>query len=102
MRWRIYYSNGSTWDSVDDGPWDDAPQRGVLAVVEEKNGRREIRRGGDYYRLSEDTVICTEDRDDIIAMIGFETFESSIKFGRFVSDAAMRRLEKHIREDWGS
>lgn len=32
VRWRIYYSDGSTYSSVD-GSWDNAPGKGVVAVV---------------------------------------------------------------------
>ena len=32
VRWRIYYADGSTYSNLS-GSWDDAPSRGVVAVV---------------------------------------------------------------------
>lgn len=55
MAWRIYYSDGSTFDSSDGEP-DEAPALGfICAVGYRPNGHRYIMHGWDHYFYDRDT-----------------------------------------------
>ena len=54
--WRIYYADGSTFDSTD-GPVRSAPREGFLvAIGYDEQGRRYIMHGWDFYRFDEPTA----------------------------------------------
>ena len=89
--WKIYYANGSTFDS-NNGPWEDKPGWGILAVVyfrpdsnEPKVGGRgwEITSGGDFYIRYEDNTVISMDRDSLMDYIVNEL--GLIGVGRMVS-----------------
>ncbi len=98
-RWIIFYDNETTVDS-DMCSWDDAPAEGVLAVVEIIGDKRNVRSGGDFYRLCPDgTVVGEEDWRTLLTQIGRKDLEplSTIKFGRYVSASKMERVFKRVR-----
>lgn len=54
MNWRIYYADGTTFSSAD-GSWDDAPARGVIAVVRPNpQTGRSVEKGRAFYIMDPD------------------------------------------------
>lgn len=62
INWRIYYADGTRWDSTF-GTWEDAPTDGVVCVVvRDPEFGRLILNGLDYYySLSDDEIGHTRD-----------------------------------------
>lgn len=67
--WRIYYDNGTTFDS-DDGPWSEAPSDGVLYVIETCDDRVIVHSGADWYFEMDDSIIATGDPGPLIRKFG--------------------------------
>lgn len=49
MKWKIWYADGSTFDSSQGAPAD-APTEGVQAIGECRDGRKLVHTGADFYR----------------------------------------------------
>jgi hypothetical protein len=83
-RFRIYYDDGSVWDSRRDGPWNDAPSDGVQVVMIKRGPRKdyqEIVQGHDLF---------------ILPALG-----DDVKVGRQMDDDAYQALvERAIAEGW--
>lgn len=94
--WRVYYDDGSTYDS-DDGPWSDAPADGIICVVRRDGERTEFVSGGDYYvRFAEDgSIIATEDIGPLLRRLA-----PWLKFGRFTSHRNQARIMDRAKDDW--
>jgi hypothetical protein len=99
VAWRLYYRDGSTYDSVS-GPWDEAPTEGVLVVVENRDGRVTLHMGADHYQLEDDGTIVMRDARTLIANIGRVSM-SRVLFGWYVSASQMERAIERARQDWG-
>lgn len=100
MSWRIYYDNDQTF-SDDDGPWDEAPNEGVLVIVETLNGQTAIHSGHDFYQLEDDGSIVMRDERTILHAVGYVVM-STVKFGRYTSNRRMARtLERAVQEAKG-
>ena len=90
MRWKVYYSDGTTYCDMD-GPIEDAPKRGVIIVASECDlmGRK-YDRSTDYY--------CWFDYGwrgvDIFGMYDYLTQPGYkvVLFGRTVEDSVWREL----------
>lgn len=95
MDWRIYYDDGSTFDS-DDGAFHDAPSDGVICVVRRDGEKVEFLSGADFYvRFDEDgSIAATGDIGPLLRKLGF------VKFGRFTSNRNQERVMARAREDW--
>lgn len=91
--WKIYYDDGSTFDS-NDGEWDEAPLDGVIFVVEKVGDRTVFHSGNDYYVMMADTVMTTGDLGPILRKLGF------VKFGRWTSHRTFERISQRVREEW--
>ncbi len=96
--WKVYYANGSTFDS-NDGHWEDKPGWGFLAVVyfrpdsdEPKIGGRgwEIASGDSFYIRYEDNTILSIDRNDLMDYIVNEL--GLVGVGRLVSQVEFKRV----------
>jgi hypothetical protein len=49
MKWKLWYSDGSTF-THEDGSWEDAPSRGIVVLVyDDGETGREVEHGKDYY-----------------------------------------------------
>jgi hypothetical protein len=81
-RFRIWYDNGTVWDSAVDGPWDAAPSEGVQCVLIHCGGDyQEIVQGEDEYRLPE--------------------LGRRVKYGRWMDGRSYNALIKNaINEGW--
>ena len=99
-QWRIYYGDGTTFDS-NDGSWEGAPSENVQLVIlyEGENDntipprpRRFIFSGDDYY--FKDGEIFGSSFDDITKVRG------SIKFGKFLSDDDFSRIRLKAEVDF--
>ncbi len=98
--WKIYYANGSTFDS-NDGSWKEKPGWGILAVVyfrpdsdDPKIGGRgwEIASGGDFYVRYADNTVISMDRDSLMDYIVNEL--GLIGVGRMVSWVEFQRVSR--------
>ncbi len=66
MDWRIYYADGSTFDSSQGEP-NDAPPTGVACIMQRDASGREVVKGDDYYYWGGPTdQWCGADRDAVI------------------------------------
>lgn len=96
--WRIYYGDGSTFDSKA-GLWEVAPSENVQVVTlfettRDRQGRptRYIMNGSDYY--FKDGEIFGHSFDDITKARG------SIKFGKYLTDEAFELIRRFAVEDY--
>jgi hypothetical protein len=55
MEWRIYYSDGSTFDSNQGNPFDAPTEFFICAVGYDEKGHRYIMHGWNYYRWDKET-----------------------------------------------
>lgn len=94
MRWRIYYTDGSTFSSADGDP-EDAPAFGVQVVVQwsYERGRDKLHLGDCYYY---DCVAGTwYNSDKIGALLAFARYPRAmraLKHGEFTTDENFKAI----------
>lgn len=86
MRWRIYYSDGSTF-SDRDGPPFEAPQLDVQVVAMHLDGRGFINHGKDAYYWRPDIGWSGCDQAGLWDYLMFYRGPKAVIFGRSVRDA---------------
>jgi hypothetical protein len=92
--WRIYYDNGSTFDSGD-GPWSEAPVDGVICIAVKDREKIKFYSGADYYwRFKDGSIADTSDLGPLLRTLGV------IKFGRFTSNRNHERVMQRARDEW--
>ena len=90
MRYRVYYSDGTTHD----GP--NPPPRDVQAILEyDDEGQLIIRSGGDYYVLRDGVWIEV----DIFGLFDFLMDSGIVLFGRTVSNSEYREVMRKAMEE---
>lgn len=100
MRWRIYYGDGSTFDSTMGGP-QDAPVAGfICAVGYSRHGTRFIAHGYDFYRWEPgDQVWLGIDWWGIVDRLRFGGEFIGFKEGRMVSADRFQELMNTAHRD---
>lgn len=97
IQWRIYYADGSTFDSHNGTPFD-APGRGVLCIAYRHVdlGRRVIHRN-DYYWWCDGQWVG----GDLFGLFDYliEPGCKTVKFGRTVSDGLYRTTFQRATND---
>jgi len=95
VTWRIYYDNGSTFDS-EDGAWEDAPLDGVICIVRKDGDRVEFHSGHDHYLRADDdgTIMPTHDLGPWLRSLRV------VKFGRYTSHRIHEATMCRARDDW--
>ena len=98
--WRIYYDNGSTFDSNEGGP-EDAPAHGfICAVGYEANGKRYIMHGWDHYRWDRDVgQWWGMDLFGVFDRLRFNKEVFAYKEGRTVSVAIWKEIMDRAHRD---
>ena len=97
-RWIVFYTDGSTFCSVDGSPWD-APRRSVQSIASSKEGNDWYNVNmRDYYYYERENGGWNEANDL------FTVFDHLIRakrplvlFGRMLSDAGWRETHKKMR-----
>jgi hypothetical protein len=103
MDWRIYYSDGSTFDSTQGTP-EEAPSRGFICVVGYylsgiRDGQRYVLKGWDHYFYDRDAKQwwgC--DRDGLIDLL-CENRVWAYKLGRTVTVDEWEAIMETARSD---
>jgi hypothetical protein len=95
--WRIYYDDGSFFDSSD-GLWESAPLDGVICVVWQHDGRTEFISGGDHYARFEDGTIAVVDLEPFLR--GPHLAPGVLKFGRMTSHKKHEAIMSRARADF--
>jgi hypothetical protein len=93
---RIYYDDGTTFDS-EDGPFEDAPSDGVICIVWRHGDITEFLAGADYYvRFAEDgSFIATGEIGPLLRRLC-----PWLKFGRYTSHRNQERIMNRARDEW--
>lgn len=92
--WRIYYSDGTTFDSTM-GEWKDAPVDGVQFVIEYmEDSTKSIHQGEDYYIYKDSTLMTPNNLRPFLVSIGF-------KFGEWTSHDNFSKIQKMANCDKG-
>ena len=93
--WRIWYDDGSTFDSTQ-GPPEAAPLDGVIAVgTERENGHRRPRLGADYYFWTGDGW-AVGDRADLERWLRRDL--PALKYGRWARNDVFTQTQQRVRE----
>jgi len=85
VQWRIYYADGSTFDS-DQGAPDDAPGYGALLILQLSEGgrSRDTVYGADFYLFTEAGVWIMADKMSVVDMMVNRVPFSGFLAGRWV------------------
>jgi hypothetical protein len=94
--WRIYYADGTTFDSTD-GAWEDAPLDGVICVVRRDGDRTEFHSGAEQYRRFEDDGTIAETAD---ISSWLREYCRWMKHGIGVSNRKMEAIMQRARDDF--
>jgi hypothetical protein len=105
MEWCLYYDDGSAFSCLD-GPWHEAPNDGVLLVVERVHGRSTFHSGADYYYAIEgECIVATGDAAAILRSLGTPAGDRGpargVKCGRWTSPSRMEATFARARHEWG-
>ena len=85
MHWVIFYDDYTTYSS-DDGAWEDAPSRGVQAIVyEHPDVGWAMCQGGDFFRLDKSDRPMALDRYGMMDYVADQL--GIVKVGRMLSQA---------------
>ena len=95
MRWKIYYDDGTTF-SDEDGSLEDAPARGVQAIVckDERLGWV-VETGCDYYVWKDGRFYAR----DIFGLFDFLIDSGLVKFGRTITSMEYNQVFQRALED---
>jgi len=97
VEWRIYYDNGSTFDSKA-GAWADAPAWGIQAVVHtDPNVGWAMVHGGDYYVMASDGVPIGVDLAGVFDYVA--NVLGAVKMGRMLSRAEYAEVYQAAKRD---
>lgn len=113
--WRLYYTDGTTYSDAD-GPWDDAPPRGVAVLVTaDPDVGRELDTGDFYVWWPDapkpwavdaaglwDYLIETDhpEAHRRLSDLAFDTLtDAGVKFGRSMANPAFRDVYRRARDD---
>jgi hypothetical protein len=94
-QWKIYYGDGSTFDSTEGDP-EDAPATDIQIIIQfSEDGERDRQSGSDYYVRRDGRWQGV----DIFGLFDYLMSESRVKFGRYLSNRAFRRISDHANSD---
>ena len=98
LAWRIYYADGTTFDSSMGGP-DDAPAWGVIVIVQPSihGGARPL--DGQRYYIYEDGRWIGASWDGILDKLAHRIKFSGFLVGRWVHDAVYLDVWKRMKSD---
>lgn len=102
--WIIYYSDGSTFSSLD-GSWEDAPGWGCQVVLfRDPIVKYGIRHQGDFYRLDPDGTVVAMDMvsflDHVMRVLGVVKAGSMLSQGEF-DKVYQRAVEDRLKLQTG-
>jgi hypothetical protein len=91
MRWEIYYDDESVVSDLD-VVWEDAPNEGVLFILEYyPDDRKMVHMGMDYYFMRYNTIISCS-LADLHTHLSLGFAPNAVKFGRWTSDEIWNRV----------
>ena len=99
IEWKIYYGDGSTFDSSQGGP-EEAPPIDVIAVVKKSENGFDILHLKDWYVYRTDIGWFRCNTFGMIDQVMYFTDKvMGVKQGRVISDDAFAKISKKIHED---